>query len=79
MDFIPFSFIDFIDILLVALFMLGIYRMSRGTNAPYIFTGIIVIYFVWVVVQALNMELLQAILGQIVSVGVIALTLTRCG
>ena len=73
MDFIPFSFIDFIDILLVALFMLGIYRMSRGTNAPYIFTGIIVIYFVWVVVQALNMELLQAILGQIVSVGVIAL------
>ena len=37
MDFIPFSFIDFIDILLVALFMFGIYRMSRGTNAPYIF------------------------------------------
>ena len=73
MDFIPFSFIDLIDILLVALFMFGIYRMSRGTNAPYIFTGIIVIYFVWVVVRALNMELLQAILGQIVSVGVIAL------
>ena len=73
MDFIPFSFIDLIDILLVALFMFGIYRMSRGTNAPYIFTGIIVIYFVWVVVQALNMELLQAILGQLVSVGVIAL------
>lgn len=73
MDFIPFSFIDLIDILLVALFMFGIYRMSRGTNAPYIFTGIIVIYFVWVVVRALNMELLQAILGQLVSVGVIAL------
>ena len=73
MDFIPFSFIDFIDILLVALFMFGIYRMSRGTNAPYIFTGIIIIYFVWVVVRALNMELLQAILGQLVSVGVIAL------
>ena len=53
--------------------MFGIYRMSRGTNAPYIFTGIIVIYFVWVVVRALNMELLQAILGQLVSVGVIAL------
>ena len=71
MDFIPFSFIDFIDILLVALFMFGIYRMSRGTNAPYIFTGIIIIYFVWVVVRALNMELLQAILGQLVSVGVL--------
>lgn len=73
MDFIPFTFIDLIDILLVALFMYGIYRMSRGTNAPYIFSGIIIIYFVWVVVRALNMELLQSILGQIVSVGVIAL------
>ncbi len=73
MDFIPFTFIDLIDILLVALFMFGIYRMTRGTNAPYIFTGIIVIYFVWVVVRALNMELLSTILGQLVSVGVIAL------
>ncbi|MBR4996027.1 MAG: diadenylate cyclase CdaA [Alistipes sp.] len=73
MDFIPFTFIDFVDILLVALMMFGIYRMSRGTNAPYIFTGIIVIYVVWVVVRALNMELLQTILGQVISVGMIAI------
>lgn len=73
MDFIPFTILDFVDILLVALLMFGIYRMTRGTNAPYIFTGIIVIYVVWVVVRALNMTLLQTILGQIVSVGVIAL------
>lgn len=73
MDFIPFTFIDFLDILLVALMMFGIYRMTRGTNAPYIFTGIIVVYIMWVVVRALNMALLQTILGQIVSVGVIAL------
>ncbi len=73
MDFIPFTFIDFIDILLVALFMFGLYRMTRGTNAPYILSGIIVIYIVWVVTRALNMELLSTILGQIVSVGVIAI------
>ena len=72
MDFIPFTFIDFVDILLVALLMLGLYRMTRGTNAPYIFTGIIVIYIVWIVVRALNMTLLQSILGQLVSVGMIA-------
>jgi len=72
MDFIPFTFIDFIDILLVALLMLGLYRMTRGTTAPYIFTGIIVIYVVWIVVRALNMTLLQSILGQLVSVGMIA-------
>ena len=72
MDFIPFTFVDFVDILLVALLMLGLYRMTRGTNAPYIFTGIIVIYIVWIVVRALNMTLLQSILGQLVSVGMIA-------
>lgn len=73
MDFIPFTFIDFIDIFFVALIMFGLYRMTRGTNAPYIVSGIIVIYIVWVVVRALNMELLSSILGQIVSVGVLAI------
>lgn len=73
MDFIPFTFIDFIDIFFVALIMFGLYRMTRGTNAPYILSGIIIIYIVWVVVRALNMELLSSILGQIVSVGVLAI------
>lgn len=73
MDFIPFTFVDFLDILLVASLMFGLYRMTRGTNAPYIFTGLIIIYAVWVVVRALNMMLLQTILGQIVSVGVLAI------
>ncbi|MBO5216408.1 MAG: diadenylate cyclase CdaA [Alistipes sp.] len=72
MDFIPFTFIDFVDITLVALLMFGLYRMTRGTNTPYIFTGLIIIYIVWIAVQALNMTLLQTILGQIVSVGVLA-------
>ena len=73
MDFIPFTFIDFSDIFFVARIMFGLYRMTRGTNAPYIVSGIIVIYIVWVVVRALNMELLSSILGQIVSVGVLAI------
>jgi len=73
MGFIPFSLVDFVDILLVATLMFGIYRATKGTNAPYILTGIIFIYLAWVIVRALNMELLSGILGQIISVGVIAL------
>lgn len=73
MDFIPFTFIDLIDIVLVAAIMYWFYRVTRGTNAPYIFSGIIAIYLLWVVVRALNMELLSSILGQVISVGVIAL------
>ena len=73
MGFVPFTFIDFIDIILVAAIMFWIYRDTRGTNAPYIISGIIMIYLMWVVVRTLNMELLSNILGQFVSVGVIAL------
>jgi len=73
MGFVPFTFIDFIDILLVAFIMYWIYRATKGTNAPYIITGIIVVYLLWVIVKALNMELLSTILGHIISVGAIAL------
>ena len=73
MGFVPFTFIDFIDIILVAAIMFWIYRATRGTNAPYIISGIIMIYLMWVVVRTLNMELLSNILGQFVGVGVIAL------
>ncbi|MDE5707762.1 MAG: TIGR00159 family protein, partial [Alistipes sp.] len=54
MGFIPFSFIDLIDIILVAAILFWIYRATRGTNAPYIITGIIMIYLMWVVVRTLN-------------------------
>ena len=73
MGFVPFTFIDFIDVILVAMIMYWIYRMTKGTNAPYILSGIIAIYLLWVVVRALNMELLSTILGQVISVGAIAL------
>ncbi len=73
LDFIPITFIDIIDIALVALFMFGIYRATRGTNVPYIVTGVLMIYLLWIVVRLLGMELLSSILGQVVSVGVIAL------
>ena len=72
MDFIPFTLVDFIDILLVSLLLYGLYRATKGTNALYILSGIVLIYLAWVVVNALNMELLSTILSQIISVGVIA-------
>jgi uncharacterized protein (TIGR00159 family) len=73
MGFIPFTFVDLLDILLVAGLLFIVYKATKGTNAPYIMVGIVMIYFSWVIVKALNMELLSTILGQIISVGVIAL------
>ena len=65
--------LDIIDIVLVAFIMFQIYRLIRGTAAFSIFIGIFLIYLFWLIVRALNMELITALLGQIIGVGVIAL------
>ena len=73
MGFIPFTFVDVIDILLVSSLFYGLYRAMKGTSAPYIMVGIFVIYLVWILVNTFNLVLFSAILGQIISVGVIAI------
>jgi diadenylate cyclase len=65
--------LDIIDIVLVAFIMFQIYRLIRGTAAFSIFIGIFLIYLFWLIVRALNMELITALLGQVIGVGVIAL------
>ena len=73
MGFIPFTFVDVIDILLVATLRFGLYRAMKGTSAPYIMVGIFVIYLVWILVKTFNLVLFSTILGQIISGGVIAI------
>ena len=73
MGFIPFNFVDLIDIVLVATLLYALYRAMRGTSAPYIMIGIFVIYLVWILVRTFNLVLFSTILGQIISVGVIAI------
>lgn len=65
--------LDIIDIFLVALILFQLYRIIRGTAAFSIFIGIFFIYVFWIIVRALNMELISALLGQVIGVGVIAL------
>jgi diadenylate cyclase len=65
--------IDIIDIVLVAIILFQLYRLIRGTAALSIFIGIFIIYMFWLLVKALNMELIGALLGQVIGVGVIAL------
>jgi len=65
--------IDVIDIVLVAIILFQLYKLIRGTAALSIFIGIFIIYMFWLIVKALNMELIGALLGQVIGVGVIAL------
>jgi len=71
--FITVRFLDLVDIFLVAFLMYQIYMLIRGTVAINIFVGIFSVYLLWLIVKALNMNLLSSILGQFIGVGVIAL------
>ena len=71
--FITIRWLDVIDVLLVALLLYQLYNLIKGTGTINIFLGIIAIYLVWMLVKAFEMELLSEILGQFISVGMIAL------
>jgi uncharacterized protein (TIGR00159 family) len=62
-----------LDIILVAVILYQLYRLTRGTVAIRIFLGILSVYFVYQLVEALQMTLLAQLLGQFIGVGVIAL------
>ena len=72
-DFIEFSVLDALDILLVAILLYYIYKLLKGTVAINIFIGIAFIFLIWKITQALKMEMLSGILGYLLSGGVIAL------
>lgn len=71
--FIQVRFLDVIDILLVSYLLYQLYMLIRGTVALNIFIAIALFYITWLVVKALNMQLLGNIIGQVISVGMIAL------
>ena len=73
MAFITIRFLDILDISLVALLLFQIYRLIKGTVAFNIVIGLFSFYLLWLIVRALNMELLGSIMGQFIGVGVLAL------
>ena len=68
---VPVRFLDIIDILIVAFLMYQIYLLIKGSIAIYIFVTVLAFWALWWLVKD-NLILLGSILGQIISVGVIA-------
>jgi len=71
--FITIRFLDVVDILLVATLLYQMYRLIKGTVAFNIFIGLFLVYVFWLLVKAMNMELLGTLMGQFIGVGVLAL------
>jgi len=72
-NFLNIGFLDILDIVLVAVLLFYIFKLIRGTAAINIFIGIAIIYLIWKLTQALEMELLSDILGKFLGGGFIAL------
>jgi len=64
-----------LDVLIVAYIIFRIYKLLKGSLAIYIFVGVIALFTAWRLVTILKMDLLSTILGQFVSVGVIAVVI----
>jgi diadenylate cyclase len=70
--FLEIHLVDVIDIFLVGIALYQFYKLVRNTVAMRVFVGFMVIYFVYLVIKATEMELMTAILGQFMGVGMIA-------
>jgi len=70
--FLNIDWVDFIDIALVSLLLFQVYKLMKGSVAVRVFLGFLSLYLIFLVVEAAQMELLSAILGQFMGVGVIA-------
>ena len=70
--FLEVKWVDIFDILLVGLLIYNFYKLVRGTVALRVFIGFLSLYFLYLIVQATEMELLSSILGQFMGVGVVA-------
>jgi len=71
--FLDVTWVDLVDVGLVAILLYQVYKMIRGSLAVNIFLGILALYLIYLVVKAAQMELLATILGQFMGVGVLAM------
>lgn len=71
--FIHLSWVDGLDILLVALIIFYVFRLIRGSQAASIFISIVALFALRIVAAALNMKLMSGLLGAVLDVGLLAL------
>ena len=70
--FLDVRFVDILDIAAVSFLLFQVYKLMRGSVAVRIFLGFLFLYLIYLVVRAIDMDLLSSILDQFMGVGVIA-------
>ena len=71
-DFVSFRIVDVLDILIVAFLLFELYKLTKGTAAVKMFWMLALIYVIWKVVAYFHFTMLSDLMGELVSVGVLA-------
>ena len=74
-EFLHFSWVDILDILMVALIIYLVFRWIRGSTAINIFVAIILVMVVRVIAEAVGMKMISSLLGTLIDMGAIALVI----
>lgn len=70
--FLEIKLVDILDVLLVTVLLYQVYKLMKGSVALKVFFGFLSLYLIFLVVKAIDMELLSSILGEFMGVGVLA-------
>jgi len=73
LSFINFQITDVIDILIVAVLLYELYKLTKGTAAVKLFWIIAIFYFIWKVVAYFHFTILSELLGEVINVGILAI------
>jgi len=71
--FFTITFWDILDVLIVGFLLFQVYKLLKGSLGFNVFLGLAFVYCTWWLVDFLEMPLLSSLLGQFISVGMIAL------
>ena len=70
--FLDIRWTDIVDILLVSILIYQVYKLLKGSVAVRVLIGFLLLYLIYLIVRAAEMDLLAGILGQFMGVGVLA-------
>lgn len=70
--FLDVRWIDVLDIFFVAVLLYQVYKLLKGSVAVRVLIGFLVLYLIYLIVRAAEMNMLAGILGQFMGVGVLA-------
>jgi diadenylate cyclase len=74
-DFLKFTWISAIDIIVVAILIYYIYSLIKNTLAVNLLLGLLIIFLFYHLVKSLHMDLLSAIINKFMAVGIMALVI----